>query len=201
MPALLLLDKDYVDGVISRYRGTALGLRVLALHGGLSGELQRAALAAALAKMAQGAPVGGAPVWNTQLYGIVHARLAACHADAPKLDEAWLSATEAKMAARQQELERDVAHSVSASIRDSQRVRQGEGCLGRGWGGARGRAGHGRARPPALLGCSCAPARCAWRTSTSSRTRAPTHPAPSPALLHPRPPPPLRAPFPAARLL
>ena len=121
MPALL--NEEHVNGIISRYRGTALGMRMLALHGSLSGELQRAALTAALAKMAQGVPVGGAPVWNTALYSTLHARLTASHADTPALDGAWMSATEAKMAARQQELERDAAQAVSCNIRDTVRVR------------------------------------------------------------------------------
>ncbi len=121
------LTRDHVEGILSRYKGSAAALRLNFLASQCGGDVQRAALQGALDKLSQGVVVGASPVFNTALHKRVHDSLSSTFADAPKLDAALLGATEAKMLARQAELEREVQQATSCAIRDSMRVSGGKG--------------------------------------------------------------------------
>ncbi len=113
---------------MSRYKGNALGYRLLAVSASCGGEVQKFALLSGVSSVTQGSQLpGGAQVWNTALYSTLLSRLQTSHPGALKPDTAWLAATDAKMAALQSELEQESLQANSCAIRDTMRVRGGAG--------------------------------------------------------------------------
>jgi hypothetical protein len=118
------MNKEYVEGLLSRYKGNALGYRLLSVSASCSGEVQLFALLSGVSSVTVGTQLpGGAQVWNTVLYATLLSRLQTSHPGALKPDTAWVAATDAKMAALQSELEQESQQANSSAIRDTMRVR------------------------------------------------------------------------------